>query len=394
MEDFLINSVIPRNTHAENLDAEIELIDPAALQATEEAEAQKNAVQKNAARVIRAAPGNKARKYMCMQYLKKLYPDVSLRTFCEEYVKQHNEDTLEDYENNHVCDLVEADFLRGRVRRGARGRKRRRFTPRGRTLARRTRVKRIPGGAVRISGKGGQPIKKVRTSTGERISAASPEVLLKEKQRRKGRIARRMYVKGLSTKAARKAAKKTIRKARRKRVIKKTAGATVLAPLQPFRGMMIRALKTKGLNYSPKTPLVDIATAYYNKVVKPSNYEPLPDNWYEQDPMFYAPIEDVEEDYAIGAAITTIVGAIIGYIKEAKKKREAGAPLTAAEEITAVGAERFVKDMEARTGLTVKPTEPTVPPDMPGGEAPKAPPNLMLIVLGIVGALLVFKVLK
>jgi hypothetical protein len=101
---------------------------------------------------------------------------------------------------------------------------------------------------------------------------------------------------------------------------KKIAGATVLLPLQPLRPVMMKGLQKEGVSVSSKTPLVDIANLYYNKVVRKhdSSLEECDINNFE--------------DNVIGEAIGVVVKGIIAFIKGVKKKKKAGVPLTKTEE--------------------------------------------------------------
>lgn len=105
-----------------------------------------------------------------------------------------------------------------------------------------------------------------------------------------------------------------------KKDAKKIAGATVLLPLQPLRPAMMKGLKKEGVSVTAKTPLIDIANLYYNKVVR------------KHDASFEECDINNFEDNAIGTAIAVVVKGIIAFIKGVKKKKQAGVPLTKAEE--------------------------------------------------------------
>lgn len=299
MENFIVNDRVPVNTMASNLDTEVEFIDPKVVYDTEAAEARRINACRGAARQIRLAGRNRPRKYMCFMYLKKLYPNISLKQFCEMYVKSQNQDSIEDTENNSIAGKVEQDYLFGKARQ----RRALRHSGMSRKAARKTvRKKKI------IRKKVGGAVRKVGKAIGE--------------------------------------------------ATKRVAGATILLPLQPFKGTMVNALRLKGSNLSKRSSLIDIATQYYKKIVRGNHFEELPDDWYEDDPMFYEPMESFDEDYVVGATIATIVTAIVSFIKKAKQKKEKGIPMTEVEKVTAKGAEQFIKKVEAKTGKDLSKPSP------------------------------------
>lgn len=342
MENTIINDVIPVNTQASNLDTEVEFVDPVKVFNAEDFQRRKVTAQRKAANVIRKAGSNRGRKYQVMMTLKRLYPDLSLTEFHELYVKMGDKDSIDDNDTLCIADSVEQDYLFGKAR--------------------------------------------------------------------KRRKLRKKYKKeGLSKRAARKKARKTVRKQKiiRKKiggavrkvgkavgkVVKRTAGATVLLPLQPFRGTMLKGLRQKGISMSRTAPLVDIATKYYKKVVKGGHFDELPDDWYDTDPMFFEPMETFEADYVAGTTIATIVTAIIAFIKRAKKKKETGSPMTEVEAVAAKGAEDFIKKVEAKTGKDLSKPSPMVEAakaQLVSDVKVKALDKTTMLIIGVAAAFLIF----
>lgn len=108
--------------------------------------------------------------------------------------------------------------------------------------------------------------------------------------------------------------------------IKKTAGATLLAPLFPFKKAIDKGLKKKGVD--PKGMKFPAKVEkFYNlyvskKAKKTSNYEPIEMGTIENDPAFRMSLEEFEQtDNAIGTAVVTVVSSIIDIFKAAKKKK-------------------------------------------------------------------------
>lgn len=302
LEDGIINDHIPVNQAAQYSDIDVEFVDPVRVQIAEDQRQKRKTMMDKAAHIIRTSPSNRGKKYMCMMLLKKSYPDISLKEFCELYCKSLNQDTIEDTENNGIANQVEHDYLFGK------GRQRRALRKKGvsRKQARRTvRKKKI------IRKKVGKAARKVG-ATAKRVG----------------------------------------------KTIKRTATAAALTPLLPFKGLMIKELNKKGKPYSKRSKLIDIATAYYKYIVKGNHFEDLPDDWYEKDLMYFEPPETFSEDHIAAATITTIVTAIVTFIKSSKNKKEKGLPMTDAEVVAADEAEKFVKKVEAKTGKDLSQPSP------------------------------------
>jgi hypothetical protein len=297
LEDGIINDHIPVNTGAMNTEDEIEFVDPVKIQRAEDYMNRKKTMINKAAHIIRTSGKNSGRKYLCMMYLKKSFPDISLKEFCNMYVKSQNQDTIEDVVNNQIADSVEQDFLFGK------GRQRRALRRKGvsRKQARKTvRQKKI--------------IRKKVSGAVKKVGAAA----------------------------------------------KRTAIATALLPLRPFKNLMIKRLNAIGKPYSKKSKMVDIVTGFYKYVVKGNHFEQLPDDWYEKDLMYYEPMEFFSEDYIEPATITVIVTAVISFIKKARDKKNKGLPATDAEKAVADEADKFIAKVEQRTGKDFSKPSPIV----------------------------------
>lgn len=279
MENTLINNSTPNIGEQYNhLDKDLVFVDPQENLNNIAANEHKANTIKQKALDMRSAR-NKDEKFTILLSLKRMFPDMSLRDFCYSYVKMDNNDHIDDYENNEIADNVEDYFLK-------------KF---------RKKLKRT----VKKVGKG---IKKVSRYTPLGVVTS-----------RKTRM------------ALKKAGKKTLKAAGK--VAKRLVGYTILLPLRPLLPSMRKALKGKGYSTSKSTPLVDVATQFFKRVVrgKGKNFEELDDYWYENDPSFYEEIDNMEENHIAATTVTMIVTAIISYYKNAKKKAKEGVKLSTVE---------------------------------------------------------------
>lgn len=138
-------------------------------------------------------------------------------------------------------------------------------------------------------------------------------------------------------------------KADRKKKRKEKGGAGWLI-MTPWRPVLMAILKKKGLPH--KGTNKELAMRFYKEVLK----KPLP-SMYEGDGNYYdANFTGMMKGHTEGG-IDIIVGAIITWIKNLKKKKENGEPMTAEEEklleiseSAARSGEQMIKD-EAEEGI-------------------------------------------
>ena len=217
---------------------------------------------------------------------------------------EYLETTISDFEN---MDMAPGDYIDNARGRGRRRRKAKRS-------ARRTKRR---------------SVKSARRA--KRKGKISTEEFLKRKAAAKG-TKRRSKAKAIGGKRGRRITKRatkiqkkrTASAAKRAQRRERLKSVTVLAPLQPLKPVMILALKKKGKTHSVKTPLSIIARDFYNTYVAPkSGFEEIP-----------------EMDNAVGAVGSAVVGAIIDYIKNLKKKKEEGKPLSKTEGQIVTGTEK------------------------------------------------------
>jgi hypothetical protein len=150
----------------------------------------------------------------------------------------------------------------------------------------------------------------------------------------KGRMRRKLRKSGMSRKQAR----KTVRK---KKIIRKKlkglASRALLAPLVPLKGVMVRALKNKGIAMSKKTPINTLAKEFYNKVVVKHSGGNFEEVHFDED-----------LDHVAGATLSAIASAIVTFIKGLKKKKEEGEPLSKTENIVVSGTEAVEQKIQEK----------------------------------------------
>lgn len=147
--------------------------------------------------------------------------------------------------------------------------------------------------------------------------------------RKKRKIRATLKKAGFSKRRARKTARKQT-KGIVKAGLKRTAGKVLVAPLIPFRGVMKRTLKEKGVSTSGlRFPA--IVELFYNHVVKKSEankdskFEECPEGLFKDNWAFtyeLAPGEQVPDSLA-GDIVGSIVNAVISFFKRKKKEKEA-----------------------------------------------------------------------
>jgi hypothetical protein len=178
-------------------------------------------------------------------------------------------------------------------------------------------------------------IKRIKRRTARRVKRKTRKA--KRKTRRATKLAKRgktkraARVKKRAARATKKAVKKQKRGAKRvKRVeTKGTLGQRLmLAPLNPLKPIMVKALKTKGLKFTNKSPLLQVVNEFYNKIVRGK------DKTLEEVDLlsFY-------DDHVIGDIAGSVVTAVIDFIKKLKKNKAEGKPLTKTEEKIVKGTE-------------------------------------------------------
>lgn len=183
---------------------------------------------------------------------------------------------------------------------------------------------------------------------------------MKRDQRRDRRAERRAARKVKATATVVK--KRAQVKAKVKQAKKLVKQGITIAALNPFKPLMIVALRRK--NITPKRNLEDLARQFYQEVVKKSDFETAnavnaanPD---ENLLTFDTQSVDMYENLA-PIAITAIVEGILSFFKGVKAKADAGEPLTPAEDAIAEGVDEVEKavkqtvvdEIEAETGAAV-----------------------------------------
>lgn len=108
--------------------------------------------------------------------------------------------------------------------------------------------------------------------------------------------------------------------------IAETAGETLLLPLRPFKPMIKKGLKSKGVNTS-KMSFVNMVNKFYNEFVskknkKTSSFDEIPDNFLENHPLFSTPLDGYDFNDSIDpVTITAIVTATVKFFKNIKDSK-------------------------------------------------------------------------
>ena len=159
----------------------------------------------------------------------------------------------------------------------------------------------------------------------KRRAAKKAKKAKKAHGKRKKRLLKRS--KKLTGKKIRKVEKRQKRRKKIKKGLKRVGQAAVFAPLIPLKPVMLKALEKKGKRPAKKTPIGEVAKLFYNEIV--THYD---DN--------FEPIEmDFELDNIDPVTISSLVSAIVTFIKGLKKKKKAGEPLTKTEDTIVTGTE-------------------------------------------------------
>ncbi len=124
-----------------------------------------------------------------------------------------------------------------------------------------------------------------------------------------------------------------------KNLVKKigsVAGSAVLLPLLPLKPLIKKILKQKKL--STAGSLKDLVNRFYNGVVKK---HPAGKNYDNID------LDNYDDENSVDA-IGLVVGAIIDFIKQIKKKKESGAKMTKEEETIIAGTDKVTKKLSEK----------------------------------------------
>lgn len=237
---------------------------------------------KRYARAIRGARKNK--KVFLMRMLKRTSPDISLREFCELYLKQS--DSMEnsyDQENYEIADSIDnEDHASRRSRRRSKRKARKK---------RRKAIRKMP--------------KKQRKAARKKI-----------RKKRRAKI------------------KKALKKVG-KRMLIATALGPIIAPILPLRPLMVKQIKKKTGKNMRRSDILEIMKEFHNKVIKKSSFEAdsnldhIEDDYYKDTPLYaYDSIddfltdysEDQYEDYVAVSAVAKLVKTVLGFIKKIVQK--------------------------------------------------------------------------
>lgn len=133
------------------------------------------------------------------------------------------------------------------------------------------------------------------------------------------------------------------------KAVKNITAYSTLAPLLPFRSMMKKQLGKKGIKTS-SLDFPSLVKSFYNNVVVKSrhmdeyNLEEIPDHY------------DLDSDNFVAAAASVVI-AIINFIKELKKKKDAvktgGAPLSKQESEILADAKKVEAKLKKKDTLGV-----------------------------------------
>jgi len=175
------------------------------------------------------------------------------------------------------------------------------------------------------------------------------------------------------------------------KAVGKVVKGAVYAPLLPLKGMMKKALKKKGV--SPPSKMPDLAEAFYNNIVKKSNF----DSYYHGRTLE----RDGYNDHFIAV---DVVAGILKYVKDIlqrKKAKKAGQPvaLSPVEEEIAAGSEKVLNAINERadnSGADVSEDLPDEPKERKKrgdkeGLILGLPTSTLLIVGGVFVAVLVLR---
>lgn len=126
------------------------------------------------------------------------------------------------------------------------------------------------------------------------------------------------------------------------KAVKKIAVISAAAPLLPFKGLMKKALKKKGVAAPKKFD--DLIEVFYNNIVKKSSN-------FESHPMYGRTLErdGYNDDHIIGEIVSGVLNFITGLIRK-KKEQKAGSPveLSPVEDAIANEAQHVLKTIDKK----------------------------------------------
>jgi hypothetical protein len=145
-------------------------------------------------------------------------------------------------------------------------------------------------------------------------------------------------------KATAKKAVKTVKVAGKKVILvnKKLIGALAknapLAPLLPFKPVMLKVLKNKGIKLKDKN-LTTVAFEFFKNVAKPASFDSYDD--FEQ-----SNIDNYIENGFDPVITPAIISAVLKYVKGLIDKKKSGAKLSATEEVIVEQAESIKTEVK------------------------------------------------
>lgn len=136
-------------------------------------------------------------------------------------------------------------------------------------------------------------------------------------------------------------AQKTSRKA--KQLIKNAKEVGQIALLAPFKKLMVKQLKAKGI----KVPnnLEDIARSFFQNVVRRNSYDET-EYFDPNNPIVMKPLDDWEYDTIDPITISAVVSGIVSFFKKIKEKKDNGEQLTPTQQTIAKQVEEVERDVD------------------------------------------------
>ncbi len=213
---------------------------------------------------------------------------------------------------------------------------------------------------------------------------------------------KRLVRKGKLVKVQKRKKRRKTRRIKRRKMIKRTVGAALLAPLLPFKRPMKRALAKKGVS-TKKMKFRTVVSKFYNEFVskkgnKKSSYDPIDETDFYNDVSFVTPSgeldlnsEENRDHLALTTAtIATVVKGVINLFKKAKeirkKAKDSGLSYKEAKELIPEQDLEFGKDAsQVEAKLVAKSKE-----DKPVTKAQTKKYITYGIVLFVLGAVVYF----
>ena len=149
--------------------------------------------------------------------------------------------------------------------------------------------------------------------------------------RTKRKTKRKAAIKKVTSKVKKAAKTVTSKVASVAKKVGKSALEAVFMPLQMYRGAMRKQLESRGYSVPKKVFMIDLATDYYNKVIKGDKNNALGSDllnkqWYVNTPEYNMTIDEFEESDNIVSDAIDIAIKIVKEVKKAfDKKKEAKA---------------------------------------------------------------------